>query len=692
MGKVPVPVDFLLGAAAICLPQYQVPVLAVSAGVKATQALLCSRHKSESSAASNGDIQNEEKGESEPPPVTLRWLDLSCSVDVKDKAKKQTSQKTILSLTAGTAQPGRLLAIIGPSGSGKTTLLNAVAGQMASSGALQLKGIVTVNGVPRASADVRQGFVAQEDVFYSQLTVRETLMMAAQLRLPKSMADSEKEEYVTELLNKLGLTKCAGTIVGDARARGVSGGEKKRLSIGCELIASPNLVFADEPTSGLDSFQAQRVMQTLKDLAEEGKTVIASIHQPRSSIFEMFDDLLLLSEGREVYFGPANEAAGFFEEQGFPCPPHYNPAEFFTDLISIDTSSPELEQESRERLDTLVKAAKERAHKLQPANGDASGDAEAVAGLASPNNSPSSSWQRQFKLLLVRSWRQATRDKATNISRAATNLGSAVIFGSIFWRMRLGQTTIQDRMGLLQVAAINTAMSSLIKTLNVFPRERTIVSAERAKKTYHVLPYFAAKLVAELPVGALFPLLFGVVVYPLTGLNPKPSRFAKFLGILTLESFVASSLGLAVGAVAPNTEAALAMGPGIMIVFIVFGGVYVNADNVPAGLRWLPNISMIKYCFEALCVNEFKGLEFESSGQPGDVSDGSQALSRVGFGNKTVPKSLIRQGRVLLFNYWACYCLLKARKPKFQKMESPREVDEEADMEGVLDASGNGSK
>mmetsp|Transcript_19242 Transcript_19242/g.58081 ORF Transcript_19242/g.58081 Transcript_19242/m.58081 type:complete len:689 (-) Transcript_19242:421-2487(-) len=666
MGKIPV--EFLTGAAVICLPQYQLPLLLGSTGVKAALAL---RNRDREGKASGNGSSEDAAEQDAAPPVTLRWQDLTCTLAVKDKAKKTTSHKTILSLSGAAARPGRLLAIIGPSGSGKTTLLTALAGQMAGSGALSLSGEVTLNGTPQAVADVRQGFVAQEDIFYSQLTVRETLLMAAHLRLPKSMPDSEKEAYVEELLAKLGLGKAADTIVGDAKVRGISGGEKKRLSIGCELIASPNLVFADEPTSGLDSFQAQRVMQTLKDLAGEGKTVVASIHQPRSSIFEMFDDLLLLSEGQEVYCGPAADAATYFERLGHKCPPNYNPAEFFADLISVDTSSPDAELSTRKRIKELVAAAKQHAAESGNGDGDAAADKAAVAHLPATDTSPPSGWGKQFRLLLARSWRQATRDKATNIARAGTNISSALIFGAIFWRMRRSQTTIQDRMGLLQVASINAAMSSLIKTLNVFPRERTIVTRERSKKAYHVLPYFLAKLAAELPVGAMFPLLFGVVVYPLTGLNPNPSRFAKFLGILTLESFTSSALGLAVGSIAPSTEAALAMGPAIMVIFIVFGGVYVNADNVPKALKWLPNISMIKYCFEALCVNEFEGLDFDSAGGPGEVSTGKQALARFGFGDKEIIKSLAGQGRVLLFNYWVCYCILKARKPRFQPLEPP---------------------
>lgn len=668
-----IPWDFLAGAAVIALPQYQVPLLVGTASAKALAALRDSRGQPRSDAAASDNGEGAFAGGAPPQrPVTLRWRQLAATLEVgKGDA---TTTKELLSLQGSVARPGRLLAIIGPSGAGKTTLLNALAGQVPVSKRMTLTGSVTVNGVPITESHHRQGYVQQEDIFYSQLTVRETLMMAAHLRLPKAMSDADKERYVEDLIKRLGLTKASNTIVGDAKTRGISGGEKKRLSIGCELIASPNLIFADEPTSGLDSFQAQRVMQTLKDLAGEGKTVVCSIHQPSSSIFEMFDDLLLLSEGCKVYSGPAADATKYFEGLGHPCPQNYNPAEFFSDLISVDPSNPETELQTRLRIKQLAEAARQKA---QEDGGD--GDAEEADDLLgtrpteADNESPCS-WRKQFLLLLGRSWRQATRDKATNFARAGTNVSSALIFGSIFWRMGRKQTSVQDRLGLLQVSAINAAMSSLVKTLNVFPRERNIVARERSKKAYHVLPYFAAKLAAELPVGAIFPLLFGTVVYPMTGLNPSTARFAKFLGIVTLESFTSSALGLTVGSVAPSTEAALAMGPAVMVVFIVFGGVYVNAANVPRALQWLPKISMIKYCFEALSVNEFKGLEFETTGKPGEVADGDQALARIGFGNSTVPKLALGQGRLLLFNYWLTYHVLKARKPRFQPLDLPASV------------------
>lgn len=489
--------------------------------------------------------------------------------------------------------------------------------------------------------------------------------MAAELRMPKGTSPTERTEAVESVIRRLGLSKCAETPVGDTKTRGLSGGEKKRLSIACELIAKPQLIMCDEPTSGLDAFAAERVMAALKQLTSDGHTILTSIHQPRSSIFEMFDDVCLLSEGQTLYHGPAQEALAYFGSLGHTCPEHHNPAEFLADLAAIDHTSPEAEEASKARITKLAAAWK------STASSSPSGAlvAQGPASLYEPESPIGLG--RQFALLFKRSWRQVIRDKATFASRAGSQISSAVVFSAIYWRMGRGQAAIQDRLGLLQVSSVGTAMSSLIKTLNVFPKERQIVSRERSRTPYPVLPYMLSKLAAELPIGAVFPALFGALVYPATGLHPDVGRFARFLGILTMESFSAQALGLAVGAAAPSTEAALAIGPAVILISIVFGGLFVNESSVPVALKWAPRTSLIKQAFEGLCVNEFQGLELEADEQGRGDTDGEQVLKRLAFKHKGVGSSVVDQGRIMLF-YWYCtYCVLKAKKAKYQVLEAP---------------------
>uniref|UniRef100_A0A5B7B222 ABC transporter G family member 7 n=1 Tax=Davidia involucrata TaxID=16924 RepID=A0A5B7B222_DAVIN len=414
-------------------------------------------------------------------------------------------------------------------------------------------------------------------------------------------------------------------------------------------------------------------METLRQLAQDGHTVICSIHQPRGSVYWKFDDIVLLTEGALVYAGPArDEPLTYFSKFGYLCPDHVNPAEFLADLISIDYSSAESVYSSQKRIDGLVESFSQQTSTILYAT--------PLTGREAVKNSMNlrkksivkrkGGWWRQFWLLLKRAWMQASRDGPTNKVRARMSFASAIIFGSVFWRMGRSQTSIQDRMGLLQVAAINTAMAALTKTVGVFAKERAIVDRERAKGSYALGPYLLSKLLAEIPVGAAFPLLFGTILYPMARLHPTLSRFGKFSGIVTVESFAASAMGLTVGAIVPTTEAAMALGPSLMTVFIVFGGYYVNAENAPIIFRWIPRVSLIRWAFQGLCINEFSGLQFDHQ-HSFDIQSGEQALDRLSFGGSRIRDTVMAQSRILLFWYCTTYLLLEKNKPKYQRLEQP---------------------
>ncbi|KAA8529081.1 hypothetical protein F0562_033431 [Nyssa sinensis] len=602
-------------------------------------------------------------------PVTIRWSNITCSLS--DKSSK--SVRFLLNNVSGEAKPGRLLAIMGPSGSGKTTLLNLLSGQIMASPRLHLSGLLEVNRRSMSNKAYKFAYVRQEDLFFSQLTVRETLSLAAELQSPEISSVEERDEYVNNLLFKLGLVSCADSRIGDAKVRGISGGEKKRLSLACELIASPSVIFADEPTTGLDAFQAEKVMETLRQLAQDGHTVICSIHQPRSSVYGKFDDIVLLTEGALVYVGPArDEPLTYFSKFGYLCPDHVNPAEFLADLISIDYSTAESVYSSQKRIDGLVESFSQQTPTILYATPLARREAVKNSMNARKKSivKREGGWWRQFWLLVKRAWMQASRDGPTNKVRARMSISSAVIFGSVFWRIGRSQTSIQDRMGLLQVAAINTAMAALTKTVSVFPKERVIVDGEHAKGSYRLGPYLLSKLLAEIPIGAAFPLLFGTVLYPMARLHPTLSRFGKFCGIVTVESFAASAMGLTVGAMVPTPEAAMALGPSLMTVFIVFGGYYVNSENTPIIFRWIPRVSLIRWAFEGLCINEFSGLQFDHQ-HSFDIQSGEQALQWLSFGGSQIRDTVVAQSRILLFWYCTTYLLLEKNKPKYQPLEPP---------------------
>ena len=299
-------------------------------------------------------------------PVSVRLEHLTVSVDEsptalarafsKKKASPETNHvKTILDDISADMPSGSLTAIIGGSGSGKTSLLNSMSGRLAVGNRLATSGRTLFNGSEDVSG-IRSAYVIQQDILLPTLTVRETLTYAAQLRLPSSVDAKERKQLVEEVILELSLKEAADTRIGNNAHKGCSGGEKRRTSIGVQLLSNPSLLWLDEPTTGLDSTSAHQVVKTLQTLARNGRTIIVTIHQPRSEIWDLFDNVILLSRGSPAYAGSAKECLPYFAKLGHEMPPFTNPAEYLIDVVSVDNRSVEAEKAAQDRVGRVIEA------------------------------------------------------------------------------------------------------------------------------------------------------------------------------------------------------------------------------------------------------------------------------------------------------------------------------------------------
>ncbi|KAM6592401.1 hypothetical protein CsatA_000104 [Cannabis sativa] len=268
------------------------------------------------------------------PGHGLEFKNLSYSIIKKQKREGVwiDKQAYLLNDISGQAMRGEIMAIMGPSGAGKSTFLDALAGRIAQG---SLEGSVRIDGKPVTTSYMKRvsSYVMQDDQLFPMLTVFETFMFAAEVRLPPSISTPEKKKRVHELLAQLGLQSATHTYIGDEGRRGVSGGERRRVSIGIDIIHKPSLLFLDEPTSGLDSTSAYSVVEKVKDIARGGSIVLMTIHQPSFRIQILLDRITVLARGRLVYMGSPNGLSAYLDGFGRPVPDTENNLEYLLDVI-----------------------------------------------------------------------------------------------------------------------------------------------------------------------------------------------------------------------------------------------------------------------------------------------------------------------------------------------------------------------
>jgi len=568
----------------------------------------------------------------------------------------------------------RSLAIMGPSGSGKTTVLHALAGKVKRNNRIQLYGLRYLNGnLISEDAVIPAAFIEQDTNFFPYMTVKETLDFRVELKLGRTVNKNDRDDIVKELMALLSLSKSANTIVGNTKVRGVSGGERKRLSIACEMIDSPPVIFLDEPTSGLDAYQSLQVIQTMRRLADSGKTVVAVIHQPSQRIFSLFDDLLLLSEGKQMYFGEVKNVRSYFDNIGYGCAKEEGTAEHILDVVSSPTTVNGNEQESlQESLDKISALAIQQTESLKLQYPKSTKDINELLRRAKIHESPSANIFCQFKLLFKRSFKEILRGKSVILLKAVQQISVGLIYGGIY-SLGNDQSSIMDRFGLLNLIVVGATNMAVAATIRAFPKEKSIVVSELGSKLYRTFPYLISKAMSEMPLTAFLSSLLGVIIYPLTGLQKVKSKFLNFLGLTTLHSIACQAAGLFLGAVSPSSDFALALLPPILVFSIIFDGRNISMENIPKLLRFIPKVGLIRWGYEGLATNEFLGLEFTSKGTKRGpvVKTGEEALDRFGLGGSTIPQILKAELLIIGSSWFLSFLGLSLTTGQYAVMQRP---------------------
>lgn len=562
----------------------------------------------------------------------------------------QQASRHILRGVSSAALPGTLNYIIGPSGAGKSSLVDILAGR-AKRG--RVRGSMAWLGVPQPiksngrGLESRVALVDQDDstCLPGYLTVREALAFAAELSLPENVHRVERRDAVDAALKTLGLEEVADNRIGDSSARGISGGERRRVSLGVALVGRPKILIADECTSGLDAFSAHRVMTALRSLAcgtQGGTTVIATLHQPSSQIFDLADHIILLGDGQVLFDGPPTSALAFCQETGVPVPVGHNVADHlltFAFECSINRPLPcvslGIEYNSNKSTSgrSLVNLDGERNLTHVRFGGRLDGEVDdtiqhapeggstciemVTKGLASTplaldygGSYPATTFMTQVHALVKRAILMTRREM---LGVAAHVIGSAVVaifVGACFFQVKLDLGGFQNRVGSMFFIFILLLFSSLSAIVGL-AKVRLLMMRERASGLYSPFSWIAAHLLFDLiALRAIPSVLIVTIVYWMVGLHSKASYFFQFMLITVIFSWVLAVYNMLLAALIEELATAILLGALFVLFNLAFAGFIMSLSSLPRAVRWLRWLVPAKYALEAVASNELKGLQF----------------------------------------------------------------------------------
>lgn len=528
-------------------------------------------------------------------------------------------------------------------------------------------GTMRFNGAEASDAVIRSlcSYVTQDDdALLPSLTVRETLHFAAALRLPVHMSKTEKRQRAEDVLLKLGLKDCANTLIGSHTLKGISGGEKRRVTIAVQILTEPRLLLLDEPTSGLDAFTAKSILSVLVGLAREGRTIVATIHQSRADLFADFGNVLLLARGGDpVYSGPAPRMLPYFADLGHVCPPNTNAADFAIDLITVDLQHAARERRSRAKVAALIQRFSHAEALSLSMHSAPKGTIMQPAELGAMRRAPAP-FVTAYPLLCRRAWLNMRRQPSLGIARIMQVVGLGIILALFFAPLGNDYVSVQNRFGFLQ-QILPLYFVGMLQNVAAYPAERDVFAAEHADGAYTVPAFFASYTSLEIPFEIVTSLIFSCLADLAVGLP----RTALVFFVVAVNGFCLTSCGESIGIVfntlvPHNTGFSVNLTSTVLSIGVLMSGIM--SIDMPSFLKGINYISPAKYVVANLAPYTLDGFHFTCSpdqkvGGRCPIETGEDALALFGLQGSSAWKNLVALVACTVVYRLVAYAVLRVK-------------------------------
>ncbi|XP_020531340.1 ABC transporter G family member 39 isoform X3 [Amborella trichopoda] len=556
-------------------------------------------------------------------PFSLAFNHISYYINMPAEMKEVVSEKRLRLLkdVSGAFRPQILTAVMGVSGAGKTTLMDVLAGRKTGG---YIEGNVSVSGYPKNQETFARisGYCEQIDIHSPFVTVYESLLFSAWLRLPRHIEPSTRKMFVEEVMDLVELKALRNSLVGVPGLSGLSTEQRKRLTIAVELVANPSIIFMDEPTSGLDARAAAIVMRVVRNTVDTGRTVVCTIHQPSIDIFEAFDELLLMKKGGQlIYEGPlghfSQNLIQYFEAiPGIPkIKDGYNPAAWMLDITSSAMETDLAVDFAQVYCNSCL--YKENQQLIEELSRPST-----VSKDLSFESLPSQNFLTQCMVCLWKQHWSYWRNPQYNAIRFLITITISVLFATIFWGIALDLSKQQDffnALGAIYSLAFFLGFTNTTAVQPIVGLERMVLYREKSAGMYSAMPYAIAQVVIEIPYIVIQVLLFVLIVYPMIGFSWMGAKFLWFTLFMLLSIIYFTLFGMMTVALTPTQELAGILSFLVFILWNIFSGFYIARPMIPLWWRWFYWVNPAAWTIYGLMVSQL-GDCTETINLPGQAS------------------------------------------------------------------------